>query len=116
MLGRSSLLSLVALVACSSKPKTPEADPAKLTPIWKEMVQSFPGPGMKECDGKEVVGGATMNGATFLAIANEKHDATKPEFQEYVNPAELDSPAARALIDPKASTTDKRRAAAELLS
>src|SRR5689334_5200301 len=106
MLGRSSLLSVLAIVsACGSK-KAPEADPAKLAPIWKQMIISFPGPGMKECEGKDVVGGATMTATTFFALAGEKYTTTKPEYQEYVNPAkELDSPAAHTLADPKSSTT-----------
>ena len=117
MLGRSSLLSLLALVACSSKSKPPpEADPAKLAPIWKQMVQSWPGPGIKECEGKDVVGGVTMTAPTFFALSGEKYDPKKPEYQEYVNPTDLDSPGVRTLVDAKAAATDKRRAAAELLS
>jgi hypothetical protein len=109
------VLALVA--ACGSKKKVPEADPAKLLPVWKQMVRSFPGPGMKECEGKDVVGGATMTGTTFFALAQEPYKVDKPEYQEYVNPGkELDSPAAHTLADPKASATDKRRAAAELLA
>lgn len=118
MLGRSSLpeLALLALVACSSKAKAPEADPAKLAPTWKAMVETYPGPGMDECPGKEVVGGATMTARTFMALSGKPHEASRPEYQEYVNPPDLDSPAARVLIDPKVGKTDKRRAAAELLA
>ena len=114
---RRSVALLVLLAACGSKkPAAPEADPAKLAPIFKEMVMSYPGPGMKECTGEEVVGGATMSAVTFFNLAKYQYDANKPENAEYVNPPELDSPAARTLIDAKASDTDKRRAAAELLS
>lgn len=116
MLGRSSLLSVLAVLAACGGKKAPEADPAKLAPIWKQMVLSFPGPGIKECEGKDVVGGATMTGPTFFVLAGQKYDTNKPEYQEYVNPGELDSPAARTLADPKAGKGDKRRAAAELLS
>jgi hypothetical protein len=106
----------VLLAACGTKSKAPEADPAALTAIAKQMVKSFPGPGIKECEGKEVVGGATFTAVTFLKLANDKYDEHKPEYQEYVNPAELDSPAARTLLDAKASNTQKRQAAAELLA
>src|SRR5437868_1822760 len=108
MSGRSSLLSAAALLAaCGGSKKAPEADPAKLAPIWKQMVLSFPGPGMKECEGKDVVGGATLAATTFFTLSGQTFTATKPEYQEYVNPAkELDSPAAHTLADPKASTTD----------
>ena len=119
MSARSSLHSvcLVALVAaCSKKAPLPEADPAKFVTIAKRMAQTFPGPGANECAGKDVVGGATMVGPTFLDIAQSSYDKKKPEFQEYVNPHELDSPAARVLNDPKATDKQKRQATAELLS
>jgi uncharacterized membrane protein YbaN (DUF454 family)/predicted small lipoprotein YifL len=119
MSARSSLHNLAllaALVACGSKGKAPEADPAKVTAIAKQMVKTFPGPGAKECDGKDVVGGATMTATTFFALAGTTYDKAKPEYQEYVNPHELDSPAARTLLDAKASEQQKRQAAAELLA
>lgn len=112
----SALAALAVLAACSSKPKAPEADPAKITAIAQQMAKTFPGPGMKECDGKDVVGGATMTARTFFALSGSHFDHAKPEYQDYVNPPELDSPAARTLIDPKASETQKRQAAAELLA
>ena len=119
MSARSSLRSL-ALVACAvgcgTKAKAPEADPLKVTAIAKQMARTFPGPGAKECDGKDVVGGATFTATTFLTIAESSYDKSKPEYQEYVNPHELDSPAARTLIDDKATVQQKRQAAAELLS
>ncbi len=119
MSARSSLHSavLLALVAaCGSKAKAREADPAAVVTIAKQMAKSFPGPGAKECAGKDVVGGATFTATTFLTLAGSSYDSAKPEYQEYVNPHELDSPAARTLIDAKASEQQKRQAAAELLS
>jgi hypothetical protein len=118
MSARSSLskLALVVALGCSSESKAPEADPAQVTAIAQQMMKTFPGPGMKECDGKDVVGGATLTAATFFAIAGAPYDKAKPEYQDFVNPPELDSPAARTLIDAKASTQAKRQAAAELLS
>ncbi len=80
------------------------------------MLRTFPSPGMKECEGSSIVGGATLTATTFFTLAGQTYDKSKPEYQEYVNPAELDSPAARTLVDPKAGTSDKRRAAAELLA
>ena len=114
MSARSSLLSLVALVACGNKAKLPEADPAPIVAALKQAVKSFPGPGAPECKDTDVVGGATMTAVTFFQIAGFQYDAAKPEYQDWVNPHELDSPAARTLADPKASTTAKRQAAAEL--
>lgn len=87
-----------------------------LAPITKRMLQTFPGPGAKECPGTEVVGGATMTAPTFMDLAHSPYDKKKPEYQEYVNPHELDSPAARVLLDAKASEKQKRQAAAELLA
>ncbi|HLL20893.1 MAG TPA: hypothetical protein VK427_02130, partial [Kofleriaceae bacterium] len=119
MSGPSSLCSLglvlIAAACSSNKGKLPEADPAALAPVLAEMVKTFPGPGMKECDGSAVVGGATMTATTFFKLAKYKFDLGKPEYQEYVNPGELDSPAARTLADDRASEKDKRQAAAELL-
>ena len=119
MSARSSLSSCVlalALVGCGNKAKAPEADPAQVVTIAKQMAKSFPGPGAKECAGKDVVGGATFTATTFFAIAGTTFDKAKPEYQEYVNPHELDSPAARTLVDDKATPKQKRQAAAELLS
>jgi len=114
---RLSVALVLALAACSGKKaKAPEADPQKLVTIAQQMAKSFPGPGAKECDGKDVIGGATFTATTFMAIAGQTWDKTKPEYAEYVNPHELDSPAARTLIDAKATEQQKRQATAELLS
>jgi hypothetical protein len=56
-----------------------------------------------------------MTASSFFKLA-EYQPSKKPEYAEWVNPAELDSPAARTLTDPKASTKAKRQAAAELLA
>ena len=113
MSARSSLLSLVALAACGNKAKVPEADPAPIVAALQQSVKAFPGPGAPDCKDNEVLGGITMTAVTFFHITNFKYDAAKPEYQEWVNPHELDSPAARTLGDPKASTKAKRQAAAE---
>lgn len=115
---RSSLpsLALLLLAGCGKKAAVPEADPAQFVTIAKRMAQTFPGPGYKECEGKDVVGGATFVAPTFLDIAGSTYDKKKPEYQEYVNPHELDSPAARVLVDPKATEKQKRQATAELLA
>jgi hypothetical protein len=121
MSARSSLHKLAPLLAaaglaaagpgCGSKP--PEADPAVFTAIANTMVKNVPLIGAPECTGEQVIGGATMTVRTLLQIAKQSID-DRPERQEYVNPPELDAPAARVLADEKASQTAKRRAAAEL--
>jgi len=62
-----------------------------------------------------MVGGATMTQVTLLKIANEEPNKG-PEREDWINPPELDSPAARELIDPAVDETTKRQAAYELLS
>jgi hypothetical protein len=107
---------LAVLAACSGKKKLPEADPAQVVAALKQAVKSFPGPGMTACKDHEVVGGATMTAVTFFHITGFDYKEAKPEYQAYVNPPELDSPAARVLADAKASPQAKRQAAAELLA
>lgn len=121
MSARSSLPKLAALLgatlatACLAGcgKKVPEADPAPFVALANTMIKNVPVPGAPECTGEQVLGGATMTLRTLLQMA--KHSiADRPEREEFVNPPELDSPAARVLADEKASERDRRRAAAEL--
>jgi len=112
---RSALL-LSALVACSksSATKLPEADPAKVKALAEWMLKSVPVPAaVRDCKDEEMLGGATMTRVTLTALA-EKPLEKRPEHEEYVNPPELDSPAARVLVDSK-DQTERRQAAAELM-
>jgi hypothetical protein len=105
----------VLAAACSTTHK-PEADPARLVPIMKAMDKNTPAPGgAPVCKPDQMVGGATMTQVTLLKIAKEPANPG-PEREDWINPAELDSPAARELIDPATSETTKRQAAYELLS
>jgi hypothetical protein len=105
----------VLATACSTTHK-PEADPARLVPIMKAMDKNTPAPaGAPVCKPDQMVGGATMTQVTLLKIAKEPANEG-PERDDWINPAELDSPAARELIDPAADETTKRQAAYELLS
>jgi len=106
--------SLLA-AACSTGHK-PEADPARLVPIMKAMDKNTPAPaGAPVCKPEQLVGGATMTQVTLLKIGKEPANEG-PEREDWINPAELDSPAARELIDPAVDDTTKRQAAFELLS
>jgi hypothetical protein len=110
-------LALVAAAACSgsSKPKPPEADPAKVTALASKMLQGVPNPaGVRGCEYTEMLGGATLTRRTLNQLAHRPL-GPEPELAEYVNPTELDSPAARTLIDSR-DTTTVRQAAAELLA
>ncbi len=116
MSARSLLLS-VLLAACSKSAASPEADPEKVVALAKNMARNVPLPaGIRTCKYEEVVGaGATLTRHTLLQLGNETIEK-RPENEEWVNPAELDSPAARELIDPNSAPDLRRRAAAELLS
>lgn len=123
MSGRSSppsthavaLVAAAALAGCARTPARPEADPAKVGALAATMIAQMPPMGFRACDGPEVVGGFTLTAPTLLALAGQPVPA-EPEFRDWVNPPELDAPAARTLIDAKAAAAAKRQAAAEALA
>lgn len=109
------IAACVLATACSTAHK-PEADPARLVPIMKAMDKNTPAPGgAPVCEPDQMVGGATLTQVTLLKIASEPANPG-PEREPWINPAELDAPAARELIDPAAGEATKRQAAYELLS
>ena len=118
MSARSSLLSLtaVALGACGKQgPPPPEADPAKVIELAKQLVQNVPAPGgARDCAPAELTG-VTMTNITLRRIVGLTN-AADPEHAEWINPPELETPAARVLADPKADRIAARRAAAVLLA
>ena len=118
MSARSSLPRLgvaLALVACGKDaPPKPEADPAKFEALAKTIARNPPGfAGHRECTAADHAH-PTMSIRTLLLIAKETPD-TGPEREPWINVPELDTPAARTLLE---STEDKarRQAAAELLA
>jgi hypothetical protein len=109
------LLACLAAAACSTTHK-PEADPARVAKIMKAIDQHTPGPGdVPDCKPDDMIGGATLTQVTVLKIAGVPAH-TGAEREDWMNPPELDSPAARELIDPAVDDTTKRQAAYELLS
>ena len=109
------LAAAAAATACSTGHK-PEADPARLVPIMKAMDRNTPAPGgAPTCTPDQMIGGATLTQVTLLKIAGEPANPG-PEREDWINPPDLDSPAARELIDPKLDETTVRQAAYELLS
>jgi hypothetical protein len=120
MSARSSALDLtlavVLLAACGKKPaKLPEADPAKITKLAKRMYGNIPVPEFaRKCKYDELMGGASMTKKTLVQLAEVELEK-KPEVADFVNPTELDSPAARQILDNPADEKLRRQAAAELL-
>jgi hypothetical protein len=114
--GARHLLALVAGLACISACHRPrEADPAKFRVIADRMANNVPAPvAVPTCKPEELVG-APMTRRTLLQIDNRELEKI-PELSDWMNPTELDAPAARVLVDPAADETAKRRATAELFA
>jgi hypothetical protein len=109
----SSIVAVLLVAACRHHP---EADPAKVVTLAGKIIFNEPVPAAaRPCVPGDVMGGATLTWRTLMQIAKRPipNDAT---LADWINPAELDAPAAITLADDKASTTDRRRAAAELLA
>jgi hypothetical protein len=110
---RPSVL-LAALVACGKQ--APEADPADVTKLAARMARAVPAmAAVRDCTNADLAGGATMTFRTLTLLGNGKL-APRPEEADWINPSELDAPAARTLLDEKADRVAKRRAAATLLA
>ncbi len=109
-----SLLLLSLLGACGkSAAKAPEADPAKIKTLAERMLKNLPVPAaVRDCKEEEMLGNATLTLATLTKLA-EQPLPKRPEYEDYVNPSELDMPAARTLIESQDPTL-RRQAAAEL--
>lgn len=106
-----------AVVAgCGKGASKPEADPAKVHALARRMLENTPAPaGAPSCTHEHLGKGVTLTATTLLRLAKEPVP-DKPERADWVNPPELDAPAARTLVDAKASETARRQAAAELLA
>lgn len=125
MPGRSSrpevraLAAVLALAACGKSreaPKKPEADPKQVTKLAAKMAREVPTPAaVRECTLDDLAGGAPMTFRTLMQLGEQKL-ADTPEESAWINPPELDAPAARTLVDPNAPKTAARQAAAELLA
>jgi hypothetical protein len=125
MSGRSSRRDLAAVAAlatvtlgCSkSAPNKPEADPATVKALAATMASEVPTPAaVRDCAPADLDGGATLTFRTLMVLGDKKIDPMRPEEAEWINPPALDAPAARTLLDPSASATAARQAAAELLA
>jgi hypothetical protein len=115
MWARSSLLSLAVLAGCGHKVHKAEADPAKVTALAAKLIDNMPVPvAVRECKPQELAAPVHVTFRTLSELAGQK-PGTDPAVAEWINPHELDTPAARTLVD-TADATQKREAAAELLA
>jgi hypothetical protein len=105
-----------SLAACGkSAPKKPEADPAEVTKLAAKMAREVPTPAaVRECTPTDLDGGLPMTFRSLMLLGNLKLPS-RPEEADWINPAELDAPAVRTLLDAKDKQA-QRQAAAELLA
>jgi hypothetical protein len=112
-----AVLAAAAAAGCSKKqPAKPQADPAKVTALAATMYKHTPAPAaVRNCKPEELAGGAVMTYLTVLKLGNQpiKDD---PVRSDWINPSEVEHPAARTLVDPAAEDRARREAAAELLA
>lgn len=121
MSGRSSLRRLALLAAavcgCSHPAPQPEADPAKVGALGKQLVANMPGmAAVRQCKDADFVDATTLTFRSLLLLAGEAPSPTEPRDAEWVNPPDLDAAPIRALLDAKTDATAKRRAAASVLA
>lgn len=111
-------LAVVQVAACkkSSAPKNPEADPKVVKTLAAKMAREVPTPAaVRECTEADLAGGAPMTFRTLMILGDHKL-SDQPEEAAWINPPELDAPAARTLVDPATKSKAAREAAAELLA
>lgn len=108
----------LAIAACGkAAPKKPEADPAEVTALAARMAREVPTPAaVRECTPDDLTGGAPMTFRTLMQLGGQPLASDKPEEAEWINPPALDANAARTLLDPAATKTAQRQAAAALLA
>jgi hypothetical protein len=106
----------VAAAACGHGATQPEADPALIQPLAAKMAADVPVPAASpKCTPADLANAPDLTYRTLRELGNMPIAPT-PELADWINPAQLDAPAARVLLDPAADATAKRRAAAELLA
>jgi len=117
MSGRSFRLELLLVVACGKgAPPLPEADPIAVKQLAEKMLHEVPTPAAtRECTKADLAGGATMTFRTLQLLGGETL-TEKPESAEWINPPELEAPAARTLVADAKQAKAARQAAAQLLA
>jgi hypothetical protein len=118
-----SALAAIAIAACGKSSGAPaqaqapaEADPAKVVALAQTMLANPPAPAaVRDCGHQDLAGGLTLTQPTLLAIAG-KPIANDTEHASWINPSELDAPAARAVVDAHGKSPADRQAAAPFLA
>ena len=111
-----AVAAAAALAACGKKaPAKPEADPAQITTIAAKLVEHSPVPAaVRECKPEELAAPITMTFRTLRELAGQT-PGKETEQAAWINPPDLDTPAARALLEAPDKVA-KREAAATLLA
>ena len=116
---RSALLLAVGAfggqVACGQKaPPPPEADPAKVTTLAKQLLANMPHmAAVRECKDADYAGTLPMTYRSLTLLAGDT--PSREAFDaDWVNPTELDAAEVRVLLDSKDPKL-KRRAAVPIL-
>jgi hypothetical protein len=108
-----ALLGCSLAVACR---EPPQADPAKVVTLATAIIRNNPVPGAAPtCTPDQLQGNASMTMRTVFMLA-EQEIPELTGLSQWINPTQLDSPAALTLVDPKSSEKQRRQAAAELLA
>jgi hypothetical protein len=113
---RSALALALALAACGKTSATGGADPAAVQKLASALIVNMPAIGaLRDCTPADL---ANVPALTWRRLQQLAHDkiADDPEHAAWINPPELDAPAAVTLTDDKATDAAKRSAAATLLA
>ncbi len=111
---RHKVAAVLVALACSACTKdAPEADPEKVRKLADRLLRIMPPlAGVRACVEADYENPA-MSLVTAVELARETMP-DKPEFERWINPPEIDSPAFRTILDSKDETA-QRRAAYQLL-
>ncbi|MBA3463270.1 MAG: hypothetical protein H0T46_25165 [Deltaproteobacteria bacterium] len=117
MSARSSLRSALALLlvtACGGKTSGLDADPAQVAALATTMIQNTPAPAALPACTTAQLAAPSLTARTLIQLAGQEIP-DRHERTDWINPSELDEPAARTLVDPAATAEAKRAAAGTLL-
>ena len=122
MQGRSSPRRSLALLACAlgacsaKKHDGVKGHVERVKVLASFMVENVPRPGVVgECKPGDFVGGYPMTHLSLLKLGGKTWEKERPEYADWINPAELDAPSARVLLDPAASREDQEYAAGDFI-